>query len=66
MTVSRTTAIPVEFVSVIQSLVVVFMAAPNLITDNLARIGRLWKKLFSSTRKLIIPAKSGDRGGFHG
>ena len=66
MTVSRTTAIPVEFVSVIQSLVVVFMAAPNLITDNLARIGRLWKKLFSSKRKVIIPAKSGDGGGFHG
>jgi len=46
MTVSRTTLIPVEFVSVIQALVVVFMAAPQLgldllgIPKNLFRIGK--------------------------
>ena len=45
MTVSRTTAIPVEFVSIIQALVVVFMAAPNLITDFFVKLRLLGEKI---------------------
>lgn len=57
MTVSRTTSIPVEFVSVIQSLVVVFMAAPKLGLDVIA----LPKKLYGWIQQ--IRTRQTMRGG---
>lgn len=42
MTVNRTTAVPIEFVSVIQALVVVFVAAPKLIS-RLTAAGSLFR-----------------------
>ena len=33
MTLNRTTSIPIEFVSMIQALVVVFVAAPKMISS---------------------------------
>lgn len=56
MTVSRTTSIPVEFVSVIQALVVVFMAAPKLGLDVLS----VPRKLFHGGRKLVGKLKQGE------
>lgn len=45
MTLSRTTLIPIEFVSVIQALVVVFVAAPRLMSSILAKIGSIVSKV---------------------
>lgn len=39
MTLNRTTAIPIEFVSVIQALVVVFVAAPKVMSSLIDKLG---------------------------
>lgn len=57
MTVSRTTLIPVEFVSVIQALVVVFMAAPQLGLDifSLPKTAlNMIKRVFSTHRSTMV------------
>jgi simple sugar transport system ATP-binding protein len=44
ITLNRTTPVPVEFVDVIQVLVVIFVAAPMLIRAILDAGGRVWRK----------------------
>jgi simple sugar transport system ATP-binding protein len=44
ITLNRTTPIPVEFVDVIQVLVVIFVAAPMLIRTILRGVGKVWQK----------------------
>lgn len=48
MTLNRTTAIPIEFVSVVQALVVVFVAAPKLISSIVSKVKLPFTKLVKS------------------
>jgi simple sugar transport system ATP-binding protein len=50
ITLNRTTPIPVEFVDVIQVLVVIFVAAPMLIRAILGRAGKVWRKAHPGKR----------------
>lgn len=54
MTLSRTTAIPIEFVSVIQAVVVVFVAAPRLLSSIINKLN----KLISRIRKKSVDDKA--------
>lgn len=45
MTLNRTTLIPIEFVSVIQAVVVVFVAAPRLMSSIVNFFGRIGSKI---------------------
>lgn len=51
ITLSRTTSIPVEFVDVIQVLVIIFVAAPELIRFILKKFEILWSKLRRNRKK---------------
>ncbi len=54
ITLNRTTSIPIEFVSVIQALVVVFVAAPNLISSVISFV----KSPFKNLGKVVDNKKS--------
>ena len=51
ITLNRTTSIPVEFVSVIQVLVIIFVAAPKLIRSIIDKPAASIKKLFAKSAK---------------
>ncbi len=50
ITLSRTTSIPIEFVDVIQVLVIIFVAAPIMIRAILDRVGKVTEKLGKSRK----------------
>lgn len=60
MTLSRTTSVPMEIVSIIQALVVVFVSAPAMVT-SFTKL-KAYKKLKESlkSKKNLTPVKVGD------
>lgn len=60
MTLNRTTSIPIEFVSVVQALVVVFVAAPMLISSITKNVKKPFL-IFKKSGEANGPSKEGEQ-----